>query len=224
MDRLTRHPLLKDLSLETVVDYTVDFIRIVGVPQVFLEKVKEVDIEKYRGVLPCDFYSIIQVRSTSDEPIGHRHTYRYSTDSFHMNPNEHRNYNSDLTYKIQGNCIFVSPMENGKIEIAYKALPVDDEGLPLIVDNGTFAKALELYIKLQQFTILFDTGKLHNSILQNTQQEYDWAVGQATNDLVLPSIDQMQSISNMWNKLLDTSLEHEHGFKYLGSKEHFRIQ
>lgn len=42
MDRVTRHPLIKDIPFETVVDYTIDFMRIVGVPPSFIEKTEEI--------------------------------------------------------------------------------------------------------------------------------------------------------------------------------------
>ena len=59
LDRIMRHPLLQDISFETVVDYTVDFLRIVGVPRMFTNKVKVIEISNYRGALPCDWYETI---------------------------------------------------------------------------------------------------------------------------------------------------------------------
>ena len=41
LDSCLRHPLMQDLSLETAVDYTIDFMRIVGTPRMFTEKVIE---------------------------------------------------------------------------------------------------------------------------------------------------------------------------------------
>ena len=38
LDKIMRHPLMRDISLETAVDYTVDFMKIVGVPSMFMEK------------------------------------------------------------------------------------------------------------------------------------------------------------------------------------------
>lgn len=216
MDRLTRHPLMSDINFETVVDLAVDFIRIVGTPPSFLEKTAEVEIKDYRGELPCDFYEMIQVR-TMKHPNEHQHTFRYSTDSFHLSP--HKPKWSDLTYKLQGSCIFTS-VPDGKVEIAYKAMPIDEEGYPLIPDNSSFSRALELYIKLQWFTIQFDLGKISSQVLANTQQQYAWAVGQAQTDLIRPSLDQMEAISNMWNKLLpDATADHKHGFLHEGTKE-----
>lgn len=68
-------------------------------------------------------------------------------------------------------------IEKGEIELAYRAIMVDSDGYPLIPDDGTFAIALELYIKKRYFTILFDQGKISHQVLANTQQEYCWAVG-----------------------------------------------
>ena len=39
LDKLLRNPLLQDLNLETAIDYTVDFMRIVGTPAIFENKI-----------------------------------------------------------------------------------------------------------------------------------------------------------------------------------------
>lgn len=216
MDKITRHPLLEDISFETVIDYTVDFIRIVGTPPSFFEKTEVIHIVDYRGTLPCDFYQMIQVRLLHNNKSAG--AFRYSTDSFHLSnlKPEH----GGLTYKLQGNCIFTS-IEKGEVELAYMALPIDEEGYPLIPDNSSYVRALELYIKLQWFTMLFDTGKINPQVLQNTQQQYAWAVGQAQTDLIRPTIDQMEALSNMWNKFLpDTTKDHQHGYIHEGTREH----
>ena len=44
LDKLLRHPLLRDLTLETVVDLTIDFMRIVGAPKMFIEKTEILNI------------------------------------------------------------------------------------------------------------------------------------------------------------------------------------
>lgn len=213
MDRLTRHPLLQDIPFETVVDYTVDFIRIVGTPPSFLDKTAIIDIVDYRGILPCDYYEMTQVRLND----GSKRTFRYTTDSFHMSDNKPEL--SDLTYKIQGNCIFIAPLEQGQIEIAYQAMPMDEEGYPLIPDNNSYSRALEAYIKREWFTILFDQGKLNGQVLARVDQEYSFYVGQAQSEIIMPTIDQMEAISNMWNTLLSRD-EHRHGFLDSGTQSH----
>lgn len=220
MDRLTRHPLMEDIPYETVVDYAYDFMRIVGIPSSFEERVATVKIEQFRGELPCDLYEILQVRL---KPICDRPQmyFRYSTDNFHMADEKY--YGKPLTYKTQGGCIFTS-VKDCSIEIAYKAIPMDKECTPLIPDNSPYLRALEAYIKLQWFTALFDTGKISQQVLKNTQQQYAWAVGAAQTDMILPTMDQMEAISNAWNRLLpDITDDYNHGFKDLGSQEHMKI-
>lgn len=219
MDRITRHPLIKDVPFETVVDYAVDFVKIVGMPPTFLEKTADIEIREYRGKLPCDFYKMIQVRMMSN-PHGEHPAFRASTDSFHMSSHKEDKIRGGLTYKIQNSCIIAS-IPNGIIEIAYMAMPVDDEGYPLIPDNNSYIKALELYIKLQVFTSLFEEGKIKGEVLSHTEQQYAWYVGQAQTDLIRPTLDEMEAISNMWNKLLpDSTKDHIHGYVHEGTREH----
>lgn len=223
MDRLTRHPMMHDISLETVIDFAVEFMRIVGIPATFLEKTAIIDIKNYRGELPCDYYDIIQVRLAPKPgtPPELSPVFRHTTDTFHMSPLKAKI--SDLTYKIQGNCIFTAPLRYGPIEISYKAMPVDDEGTPLIPDNSSYTRALQAYIKKEWFIIQFDQGKIDIRVMQKADQDYAWYVGQAQTDLIRPTIDQMESISNMWNTLIERSQDHRKGFLHEGSREHYKI-
>lgn len=211
LDSCLRHPLMQDLSLETAVDYTIDFMRIVGMPRMFTEKVVRITIDKYRALLPCDYYQTIQVR------IPGGHALVYSTDSFHMN-----NKGNSSTYKIQGNIIYTS-IESGELELAYLAISTDEDGYPLLPDNSSFTRALELYIKKQWFTILFDLGKITSAVLQNTQQEYAWAVGDCQSEFNRMSIDQMEAFSNSWRTMILRDHQHSSGFIGDGSRQTLNI-
>lgn len=219
LDKLLRHPLMQDVTLEQVVDMTVSFMRIVGVPTIFIEKTEILQIEKYRAMLPCDYCQMIQVRKIEGP------TFRYSSDSFHLSEYKDtcNNEFADLTYKIQGNIIYTS-IESGEIEIAYEAIATDSEGFPLLPDNSSFIRALELYIKKQWFTILFDLGKINIAVLQNVQQEYAWAVGDCQTEFNRLSIDKAESFYNSWRTLLLRDTEHKTGFKNNGTKERLRLQ
>ena len=211
LHRILRHPLMQDLSLETAVDYTIDFMRIVGTPRMFTEKVVRIPIDKYRALLPCDYYQTIQVR------IPGGHALVYSTDSFHMS-----NKGNSSTYKIQGNIIYTS-IESGELELAYLAISTDADGYPLLPDNSSFTRALELYIKKQWFTILFDLGKITSAVLQNTQQEYAWAVGDCQSEFNRMSIDQMEAFSNSWRTMILRDHQHSSGFIGDGSRQTLNI-
>ena len=176
-DRLMRHPLLRDISFETIIDYTVDFLQIVGVPSLFEEKTAILSVKDWRAALPCDYVSMIQVRTAKKvdgiEPNHKSHiSYRYSTDSFHMSNNKPDvgRYGTDLTYKIQG-CVIYTSTKDTDIEIVYNAIATDGEGYPLLPDNPSFLRALEAYVKKQHFTILFDLEKLKLSVIRKIDLE-----------------------------------------------------
>ena len=218
LDRIMQHPLMQDVTLEQVVAFTVDFMRIVGTPNMFVEKTEILDIENYRALLPCDYSQTIQVRKLNGP------TFRYSSDSFHMSEcRASREEFTDLTYKIQGNIIYTS-IKEGEIEVAYLAIATDSEGYPLLPDNSSYTRALELYIKKQWFTILFDLGKIGPAVLQNTQQEYAWAVGDCQTEFNRLSIDKAESFFNSWRTLILRDSEHRTGFRNNGTKEVLKLQ
>ena len=105
LDNIMQHPLMRDLTFERAVNYTVEFMRIVGVPAMFVDKTAVVKVEDYRAPLPCDFYEMIQVRMHA--PNGKM--FRYSTDSFHLSDNKSESV--DLTYKLQNSVLFASIKE-----------------------------------------------------------------------------------------------------------------
>ena len=83
---------------------------------------------------------------------------------------------------------------------------------------------MELYIKKEEFEILFDEGKISPAVLQNTQQRYAWLAGQLQSEFTIPSQSEMESISRMWNTLVQRTSEFNNGFSSLGNKEYLKLQ
>ena len=214
LDDLLEHNLLKDLSLERVVNYAVEFMKIVGMPKIYTDKIAELQLQEYRTKLPCDFIEMIGVRDTCGN------AYRETTDTFHLKQDGRKQL--DLTYKIQDDILY-SNIKEGPIEISYRAIEVDCEGFPLIPD-GSFALALKYYIKKQRFTMLFEEGKITRDAFANAQQEYAWYVGAAQTDAVRPTYDEIQTITNMWNTLIVRATDHDKQFRNEGTREYIRVQ
>ena len=206
---------MQDLTLETAVDYCIDFMRLVGVPDMFTEKVAVLDINNYRAALPEDFYQVNQVRTTEGN------YFRYAGDTFHTHKCFDNTVNADLTYKIQGGVIITS-IEKGCIEISYQAIAVDEEGYPMIPDNSSFTRAIQAYIKKEWFTILFDQTKISQQAFQQAQQDYAWAVGDCRSEFNRLTIDKAESLFNSWRTLIIRDSEHRRGFKNNGSKEYIK--
>ena len=209
--RVTSHPMLKNVDLEQAIRYTVDFISLVGCPTFYLDKEVDIPIEDYRGLMPCDLVSIVQVKDKKTGFCMHS-----MTDTF--NPREY-NFHTEPTFKTQGNVILTS-FRTGEVTISYKALPVDETGIPLLIDNANFLKALELYIKKEKFSDLYDEGKIRDGIMGKAETDYAWAVAQCEKEFVMPSISELQSITNMWNTLIPRVTEFDNGFTELGNREY----
>lgn len=219
LDDLMDHPLLRDLTLEQVVRHTLRFISLHGYPKLYKDKEDIVEIKDYRGLLPCDLISIIQVKDCKRGIC-----LRSMTDNF--NPNEdsyskERGRMDELAFKTQGRIIFTS-FKDGAVEIAYKAIPVDDMGFPLLVDNETYLNALEAYIKVKAFTVLYDTGKIQAGVLSNAQTEYAWASRQVMMEFTMPSVSEMESLSRYLNTLIKPVTMFDKRFKNLGDREYRR--
>ena len=249
-DSLLRHPMMKGISFDAIIDYTIDFMRIVQCYGFFGEDTATITIENYKGILPDDFFEINQVRllgnpiSTpiyetkyaiaedgsvypTDEKVisGYKEEYtntnrvfKHASNTFHTsNP-----YEKDLTYKIQGGFIFTS-IKDGAVEISYQSILIDEDMYPMIPDNSKFTRALELYIKKQWFTILFDMGKLQHPILQNIQQEYAWAVGACESEFQKMTLDKAESFYNSWRTLIPRVNEHSKSFSTDNIRESLKM-
>lgn len=218
MDRVLRHPMMRELPFETAVEYAVDFISLIGTPAIYDEKTAIVNVEDWRGQLPCDFDRMIQVRAATCPHDAPGYIYRESGHSFHMSPKKMPLESLELTYKVQGMVIFTSTRDTD-LEIAYRAFAVDEEGFPLLPDNPSFLRGLENYIKLQWFTVLFDMGKIPETVLRNTQQEYAWAAGDAQSEFSRLTLDSAATLFNSFKTMLPRNNEHWHAFFNNGARE-----
>lgn len=215
LSRLLRHPLLQDLSTEAAIQYSLDFISCMGLPNIYADKIATICIDNFRGILPCDLIAINQVRLARNGVC-----LRAMTDSFNGTHSEDK---GELSFKTQGSVIFTS-FKTGDIELSYKAIPTDDGGLPLLPDNPIFLKTLELYIKKEWFTILFDMGKISPAVLQNTQQEYAFKAGQCNNEFMIPSVSEMEAFTRMYNTLIPRVNEFNKSFRHMGDREYIKMQ
>lgn len=227
-DRLNMNPLMGNLGYDAIVRYTVDFMDIVGVPNMFVEKPYKEKIVRYRAPLPCDFGEEIQIL-INGQPA------RVATDTFHTQYYcfEHKssvcgcrkqhglNKPIDPTYQIQAGWITTS-IDSGKIAMVYRAILTDEEGYPMIPSNSPFLNALEWYIKYKYYTILWENGKLEDKRLENTKQEYAWAVGQCETDMKMMSLGNAETFYNMFMTLLPRTNEFNKRFVHTGTKEYIK--
>lgn len=241
LDDLLDHPMLRDVTLEQAVRHTLRFISLHGYPKLYTDKIDTVEIKDFRGLLPCDLISIIQVKDL-DTGICLRAMSDTFTPGLRQKPKEEvyhkdhinnmrppvdtyippmKRYLEEPSFKTQGRIIYTSFPE-GKVEIAYKAIAVDEDGYPLLIDNETYLNALEAYIKMKVFTIKFDTGNITAGILSNAQTDYAWASHLLQQEFTLPSVSEMESLTRYLTSMIKPVTSFDNGFKNLGDREYIR--
>ena len=235
LDDLLDHPLLRDLTLEQAVRHTLRFISLHGYPALYKDKQEVVDIKDFRGLLPCDLISInlvkdldtgLCLRSMTDVFTPKvKDTKEKPVDLLNNIQGEYippmKEYREEPAFKTQGRIIFTSFPE-GKVELSYKAIPTDEDGYPLLIDNETYLNALEAYIKVKVFTVKFDTGKIAAGVLSNAQTDYAWASHLLQSEMTLPSVSEMESITRMLNTMIKPTTSFDNGFRNIGDREYRR--
>jgi hypothetical protein len=208
-DRCLQHPLLHDITLEQVIQYVSLFNSLFNMSNLYTTKYEIVDVEEFRAKLPCDLVSIIQVKDCKTGLCIHKMSGTFMNDS-------------DLVYKTQNSILYTNVPECC-LEIAYKAIPVDEEGYPMVLDNEKYLNALYEFIKTKMFTTLVETGQMNPNLLGISQQEYAWAAGQLQEELNTPSIAEMEALSNAHNKLIMENNQFEEGFSRYGEHQHLNV-
>ena len=101
--------------------------------------------------------------------------------------------------------------------MSYQSLPVDEDDIPMIPDNSDFTRALLAYIKVQKYTVLFDTGKLNQAVLQLAQRDYAFAVGACETEFQRMNIPSMEEFRKMNNKVFVDRNQYNKKFNNLGN-------
>lgn len=223
IDRLMRHPLMQDVSEESIVDYVIEFLRLTKVPANFCDKVEELEVRDYMAPLPCDFESIIQVMPDKGLSMVE------SADSYFMDKDRNKTHKTPSksvfignSYRIQGHYIHFS-FEREKVKLSYRAIATDNNGIPLIPEDTNLLLALEWYIKVQVFTILVDLGRLPQEVLQRAEQQYCWYVGKYQSSTKMDSLGKAEKLLNSYTTLIERRHEFQNGFRRSADKEIFRI-
>jgi hypothetical protein len=198
---------VSDITEDDVIDYTIELIGVVGMPQLFLHKVETLEIKKYRAELPCDFVEEEAVKCCNNR------TFNASTDMYRVEDSK----TFTPTYKIQGDFI-VTSVESGFIQLAYTAIKTDEDGYPMIIDNQAFIRALVDYIVYNRIRTEYINGRTTENIMERIERTYETDIAIATAKLVQPTVDEFNNISRMMNSFIFRNNARKSGFKNLGDE------
>lgn len=122
---------------------------------------------------------------------------------------------NDPTYNVNDNFIFVN-FKDGFVFLAYDALPIDEDGFPLIPDNRRYKEAVKAFIRYKIDYILWRTSEIDRATFDYSEREWLWYVGSAGNIARMPNYDGMFTLMNQL-RLIPQKYSHNQFFRALGS-------
>ena len=220
ISRLLVNPMMENINDADLARYVGECIKLIGAPMAFKDETCNIKVTKYKGKLPSNLLYIIQ---TTFNESGNWIAMRYASDTLHSQYHQIGSpdfkVGNKIDYSINNGYLFLG-QEEGDVKMIYKAIVTDAQGYPMIPDNIKFEKAIENYVKFQHYTPLWEMGKIPDKVYSKVEQEYTWYVGAAQSAGQLMTIDQAETFTNAFSRLLLKPLQHDTFFTDHGTREH----
>ena len=110
----------------------------------------------------------------------------------------------------------VTNMQTGYIKLSYTALPLDEDGFPMIPDLPSYFEAIYWYVAQKLQYPEYRQGRLPQHIYYDTRRSWNFYCKQAYGDALMPNKDELESIKNQWNRLVPEQSEHSQFFTMSG--------
>jgi hypothetical protein len=123
-------------------------------------------------------------------------------------------------YKLNNNYMFTN-FKSGFVEMQYKALPIDDMGMPMVPDDMRFIKAVEWYVisRLDYKKWRATGNPMDEKAYIHSDREASWYIGSARSKALSPNIAMMESIKRMILRSIPKINQFNTGFKNMNNQE-----
>lgn len=195
-----------EIPANSIIEWCGEALEAVGAYAQFEKKEAFIEIEDYKGKLPCDHFETIRLLDGVF----------YNTNLIgDVEKNKFTNYD----FKVDLNQI-TTAHRNCTVKIQYLAIPVDDCGLPMVPDEYSYMQAFFWKVAMH-LSIL---GELKNKELsyQVCRNEYLKYVGQARAHANMPDLNMLERLKNNWLRLVPDPNQYSKLFSGLGKEEYLR--
>ena len=183
-------------------------------PQYF-HKAECFKVENYRLAIPCDFYKLVGIEYKGvnmKKLTGNYDTAFRNENSKNLKSSHHYGYTINNAY-------FNFNFEEGEVDLAYIAVPMDAEGFPLVPDDVSYREAMLRYVVMKLKYPEHVMGTINPNTWNTIVNDWHVYCGQARGKANMPNADQMETIKNMWNRLKPMMNEHKNFFNNFGDTE-----
>lgn len=200
-------PIDYELKEEDALEWIGDFMSHTNVPKVLTEKIEYVKVENGRAKLPSDMNRLTQIAIVDGVDTvkeaecgeGTLIPMRWKTDTFHLRYHcDSRDYTSQSSHTYTLNHGFVFPsFTTGILAIAYRAIPTDDRGYPMVPSDEPWRKGAMYEVMYRIATQMWVKEEMNSEKFMWFERERDWYFAQAVNysKVSLP-LDEMESQKN----------------------------
>ena len=106
-----------------------------------------------------------------------------------------------LVYRVKPGYINTSA-PRGFLKISYDGIHVDEDGYALIPDKMSYIEAVYWYIVMKLTYPEWRSGKVRDSVYADAKRSWNFYCKQAYGDSMMPNQDEMETIKNVWVRLV----------------------
>jgi hypothetical protein len=110
-------------------------------------------------------------------------------------------YDGGLKYYVKPGYI-VTNVKDGWLKLNYDSIPVDQDGCPLMPDLMSYIEAAYWYVVMKLKYPDYLNGKMDQGRYYDIRRSWNFYCQQAYAESLMPNEDGMETIKNVWHKLI----------------------
>lgn len=215
----------EEIAESSIVEWIAEALNMIGAYSQYSEVSDCLELKNGKAKLPCDFYKLVDVRFNGNPMYWSTNTNANNYQCNNCNIPVCLNNNCQYTFYINDSYLIsnINTDNSANVCLVYLAIPVDEDGFPLIPDNIYYDKALTAYVTSMLDYQDWRKGKCTDKVYEKSNQDWLFYVNSARGAANMPNIAQIQNIKNLWQRLIPNQNGYDLAFKNINRKENRRL-
>lgn len=127
-------------------------------------------------------------------------------------------FSNELQYTTKPGYIMTN-IPIGFVKISYYAIYTDEDSMPMIPDLESYKEAIYWYITMKLMYPKKLKGEISQSDYYDIRNSYNFYRKQAYAEAMMPTVDDLETINNLWTKLYPEVNDHSTFFSTTGDEQ-----
>lgn len=127
-------------------------------------------------------------------------------------------FNTTLQYSTKPGFINVN-VPCGWVKISYHAIITDEDSMPMIPDNPSYFEAIFWYVAMKMSYPKYLKGQMNQNIYYDMKNSWNFYRKQAYAEAMMPTVDELETIKNVWHKPYVEFRDHDTFFETTGEEQ-----